>query len=91
MVEDASMSTRITAEGVEACVAYGAAAIAVIEVKESLELAGVIDGSALAACDELVRAHDDLRRLFDEGDCRSVPGLALSVLVLAERVAMLLE
>ena len=85
------MGARITAEGVEACVAYGTAAIAVMETRELLVQAGVIDGPAFATFEELVRAHDDLRRLFDEGDCSAVPGLALSVIVLAERVAMLLE
>ncbi len=91
MVEDAQVDTRITHEGIEACVAYGTAAIAVMEVRKSLQLAGVIDGPVLAAFDELTRAHDDLRRLFDAGDCSTVPGMALSVLVLADRVAMLLE
>ena len=85
------MRGQITPEGVEACVAYGTAAIAVMETKRSMKLAGLVDGPALAACDELTRAHDDLRRLFGDGDCSTVPGLALSVLVLAERVAMLLE
>ena len=51
---------------------------------------GIVDGPALAACDELTAAHEDLRRLFVGGDSAIVPGLALSVLVLAERVAILL-
>jgi hypothetical protein len=72
-------------------VAFGTAAIAVMEAKESIAQAGILDGPACAACEELIRAHDDLRRLFDEGGCSTVPGLALSVIVLAERVAMLLE
>ncbi|HVA06556.1 MAG TPA: hypothetical protein VNG12_07455 [Acidimicrobiales bacterium] len=85
------MGTRITAEGVEACLAYGTAAIAVMEAKESIAQSRILDGPAFAAGEELVRVHDDLRRLFDAGDCSAVPGLALSVIVLAERVAMLLE
>jgi hypothetical protein len=85
------MGARITSEGVEACVAFGTAAIAVMEVKESIAHSGMLEGPACAACEELLRAHDDLRRLFDHGDASAVPGLALSVIVLAERVAMLLE
>ena len=90
-VEDAGMGARITAVGLEACVAYGTAAVAVMGVKESLAQAGILDGPACAAGEELIRAHDDLRRLFNDGDASAVPGLALSVIVLAERVAMLLE
>ncbi len=85
------MGARIADEGVEACVAYGTAAIAVMQARESLAQAGILGGPASAACDELVRAHDDLRRFVRHGDANAVPGLALSVIVLAERVAMLLE
>jgi hypothetical protein len=90
-VEDAEMGNRITPEGLEACIAFGAAAIAVMEARKSVELAGIVNGPAYAACDELTAAHEDLRRLFVGGDSAIVPGLALSVLVLAERVAILIE
>jgi hypothetical protein len=85
------MGTRITPEGLEACVAYGAASVAVMEARESLDTAGIFEGPACAAYEELTQAHDDLRRLFAGGDSSTVPGLSLSVIVLAERVSMLLD
>jgi hypothetical protein len=62
-----------------------------MEAKESLDTACIFKGPACAAYQELVRAHDDLCRLFAGGDSSTVPGLSLSVIVLAERVSMLLD
>jgi len=81
---------RMTAAGLEACVAYGAAALAVLEAKDvALHVVG--EGSAAAALEELVRAHDELAQLFAGGASRSVPEMALSVIVLAARVTMLVD
>ena len=82
---------RMTPVGLEACVAYGAAALAVMEVKHAAATADVTQGAAAGAFEDLVRAHDELSQLFANGEARSVPALALSVIVLAERVTTLLE
>jgi len=83
------MSGQITPEGSGPVLPTEPAAIAVTEAKKPM--GEVLEEPAGAACDELIRAYDDLRRLFDEGDCSTVPGLAMSVIVLAEMVGMLLE
>ena len=85
------VTARMTPAGLEACVAYGAAALAVMEAKRAAATADVSQGAAAGAFEDLVRAHDELAQLFASGEARSVPVLALSVIVLAERLTTLLD
>ena len=75
---------RITRDGFEACMAFGAAALAVAEVG-ALVAARTMDRAACDLFDELEAAHHRLRALIDLGANTPVNALALSVLVLAER------
>ena len=84
------MPQPLTSQGLEACLAFGAASLAVMEASDDLSRTGVSDGPASASYDELILAHDQLRRLFAGGAVDGVPELALSVMVLAERTISLL-
>jgi tRNA(Leu) C34 or U34 (ribose-2'-O)-methylase TrmL len=75
---------RITRDGFEACMAFGAAALAVADVAAQVA-DRPMDRAACDLFDELEVAHHRLRALFDLGEDKSVHALALSVLVLAER------
>ena len=75
---------RITRDGFEACMAFGAAALAVAEVG-ALVADRPMDRATCDLFDELEAAHHRLRALFDLGEDTPVHALALSVLVLAER------
>ena len=76
--------TNITKEGLETCLAFGVASIAVAEVAE---LIGdqLPDASTSDLLVELEAAHRRLCDLFDQGEDSAVHALALSVLVLADR------
>ena len=75
---------HITREGLETCMAFGEASLAVADVVELLRLQvpGGPTGDLLA---ELEAAHHRLRDLFDLGEDAAIQTLALSVLVLAAR------
>jgi hypothetical protein len=75
---------RITREEFEACMAFGAAALAVADVA-ALVADQPMDRATRDLFDELEIAHHRLRALFDLGEDVSVHALAPSVLVLAER------
>jgi tRNA(Leu) C34 or U34 (ribose-2'-O)-methylase TrmL len=75
---------RITRDGFEACMAFGAAALAVADVAAQVA-DRPMDRAACDLFDELEVAHHRLRALFDLGEDVPVRALALSVLVLAER------
>ncbi len=75
---------RVTKEGFDACMAFGMASLAVAEVAE-LVADGLPDGPACDLLAELETAHDRLRNLFANGQDAAVHGVALSILVLAER------
>ena len=81
----------ISGKGLEACLIFGEASLAVHRMTEDLGLAGISSGPVAASHEELLRAHDELRGLFGTGGTDGVAELALTVLVLAERTAMLLE
>ena len=75
---------RITKEGLEACMAFGMASLAVAEIGESVD--GLRpDGRARELLAELEAAHIRLQDLFDLGEDAAVHALALSVLVLVDR------
>ena len=75
---------RITREGLETCMAFGMASLAVAEVGESV--AGLLpDGIARELLAELEASHHRLREHFDNGEDATVHALALSVLVIAEQ------
>ena len=75
---------RITKEGLEACMAFGMASLAVAEIGESV--AGLLpDGIARELLAELEAAHRRLGDLFDLGVDAALHALALSVLVLVDR------
>jgi len=84
------VARAMSAEGLEACLAFGAASRAVMEVTDDLARTGVEEGPVAVSYEELLRAHDELQTLFAGGVSVGVPELALSVMVLAERTAMLL-
>ena len=84
------MSNTLTPQGLESCLAFGAASLAVMEAAEELERAGAHEGPAAASYRELATSHDRLRRLFADGATDGLPELALSVMVLAERTVSLL-
>ena len=75
---------HITREGLETCMAFGEASLAVAHVAELLRLQ-VPDGPTGDLLAELEAAHHRLRDLFDLGEDGAVHTLALSVLVLAAR------
>ena len=81
----------ISGKGVEVCLAFGEASLAVHRVTEDLAVAGVSSGPVAASHEELLAAHDELRILFGAGETEGVAELALTVLVLAERTTLLLE
>ena len=64
---------RITRDGFEACVAFGAAALAVAEVG-ALVADRPMDRATCDLFDELEAAHHRLRALFDLGEDTSVHG-----------------
>lgn len=75
---------RITREGLEACMGFGMASLAVAEIGESV--AGLLpDDLARELVVELEAAHHRLRDHFDHGENAAVHALALSVLVLADQ------
>jgi len=75
---------RITKEGLEACMAFGMASLAVAEIGESVARQ-LPDGPARELLAELEAAHLRLRDHFDNGEDATVHALALSVLVIAEQ------
>lgn len=83
---------ELTSDGIEACIAFASASIVVLEL---LGLgAARQDRLSDAAADlfvDLAAAHSRLRELFVTGSDAEVCGLALSVLVLADRTASALE
>jgi len=76
---------HITREGFETSMAFGTASLAVTEVAE-LVVGQLPDGSDRALFEELEAAHHRLRDLFAESEDAAVYGLALSILVLADRM-----
>ena len=74
----------ITKEGLNACMAFGVASLAVAEVAE-LVRHQLPDDSTRDQLVELEAAHRRLCDLFDQGEDAAVHALALSVLVLAGR------
>ena len=75
---------RITKEGLEACIAFATASLAVADIGESV--AGLLpDGLARELLAELEAAHHRLRDHFDQGEDVTLHALALSVLVLADQ------
>ena len=81
---------RITTAAVEACLAYGAASLAVMEARAELERSGSLETEVAAARDELLSAHLALGELLSHGADDTVPGMALSVMVLADRTLWVL-
>jgi hypothetical protein len=79
-----TVMTRITQEGLEACMAFGMASLAVADVVE-LIADQLSDGPVLELLAELESAHQLLRDLFDDGDDAGVHTVALTILVLADR------
>ena len=75
---------RITKEGLEACMAFGMASLAVADAVE-LVRDQLLDGPTGDLFAELEVAHHRLRDLFDLGEDTAVHALALSVLVLVDR------
>jgi len=75
---------NITKEGLETCMAFGVASIAVAEAAELIR-DQLHDGSARDLFVELEAAHRRLRDLFDQGEDSAVHALALSVLFLADQ------
>ena len=75
---------HITREGLETCMAFGEASLAVAGILELLRLQ-VPDGPSGALLAELEAAHHRLRHQFDLGEDGAVHTLALGVLVLAAR------
>jgi len=75
---------NITKEGLETCMAFGVASIAVAEAAE-LVRDQLHDDSTRDLVVELEAAHRRLCDLFDQGEDSAVHALALSVLVLADR------
>ncbi|MGA2521202.1 MAG: hypothetical protein ABSG81_10335 [Acidimicrobiales bacterium] len=78
------MHRPMTFSGLEACLAFGAASLAVMEAQRRAQASG--RGRDDAHLGELLCAHDALRTLFADGG-EGVPELALSVMVLAERMS----
>ena len=70
----------------EACVAFGSASLAVFEVLELHEQDRLEGPRAADLLAELVVSHDRLLRLFAAEDDDEVCGLALSLLVLVDRL-----
>jgi len=83
MGKDAQMASPITDAGFEACMAFGAASLAVMDARARAADGGGADADALQ---EVCQAHDKLRELFALGATDGVAELALSVMVMAERV-----
>ena len=75
---------NITKEGLETCMAFGVASIAVAEVAEVVHNQ-LPDASTRDLLVELEAAHRRPCGLFDQGEDSAVHALALSVLVLADR------
>jgi len=78
-------------ERLEACWAFGAAALAVMAVGDEVAAAGQTPDPVASAYAELLEAHRGLRRLFARGAVEGVAEAALSVLVQAERTRTLLS
>lgn len=77
--------SRISGEAVEACVAFASASQVATEARQA-----ACDSRSIVALEllaELEAAHDRLRRLFAAGADEDVCCLALSILVLADRLA----
>ncbi|HUY22654.1 MAG TPA: hypothetical protein VMV22_09965 [Acidimicrobiales bacterium] len=85
------MAGELEVGGLDACLAYGEAALAVMGVQEAKTRSGATTGPVAVAFDELLLAHDQLRELFAGGATSAVGELALSVLVLAERTRILVD
>lgn len=81
---------RITKEGLEACLAFGAAALAFAEVAE-LVAGCQPDQHAGHLLLELECAHRHLRHHFADGRDDVVPVLAVTVMVLADRTTNALD
>ena len=75
---------NITREGLDACMAFGMASLAIAEVAQ-LVRGQLHDDSTSDLLVELEAAHRRLCDLFDQGEDSAVHALALSVLVLADR------
>ena len=75
---------NITREGLDACMAFGMASLAIAEVAQ-LVRGQLHDDSTSDLLVELEAAHRRLCDLFDQGEDTAVHALALSVLVLADR------
>ena len=86
-----SVPKAISGKGLEACLVFGEASVAVLRLTEDLARAGITSGPVAVSHEELLAAHDELRDLFGSGMTEGVAELALTVLVLAERTALLLE
>lgn len=75
---------NITKEGLETCMAFGMASLAIAEVAELVRDQLHVD-STRDRLEELEAAHRRLCDLFDLGEDTAVHALALGVLVLADR------
>jgi len=91
MVKNAGVPETISPQAVEACVAFGSASLAVMAAREQFARRGAAGGPAEESYQDLVLAHEELRRLFATGTSEGVPELALTVMVLADRATSLLE
>ncbi len=81
---------RITREGFEACMAFGAASLAVAEVVEMFADSRP-SVRARELLTELESAHHRLRDLFADGQDDAMHALPLSIVVLADRTTGWLE
>ncbi len=81
---------RITKEGLEVCMAFGMASMAVAEVGVSVTGQASV-GRAHELLVELEAAHQRLRDHFDRGEDAAVHALALSIVVLADRTDEAIE
>jgi len=81
---------RITKEGLEVCMAFGTASMAVAEIRPSA-IGQTSDSRAHELLAELEAAHQRLCDHFDRGEDAAVHALALSILVLAGRTGEAIE
>ena len=77
--------------GNEANLAFGTAWLAVKDVTQAAADVNELSDEAQARLVELRIAHDQLRGLFAAGSHAAVCELALSIVVLADRISMLIE
>jgi hypothetical protein len=77
--------------GNEANLAFGAAYLAVNEVAQAAAGKSDLTDHQRSLLDEMARSKDQLADLFRAGAFAAVCELALSIVVLAERISMLLE